>query len=79
MDKVLDFLGKFENQLHKAALLFVSISQSLCFIIALILLIIAWAADQRGMNLGFNAGRWAIGAGIVGWCIVIAKNIFGIA
>lgn len=78
MEEILNWLKKFRSLLQSGSIIFYDIAQYMCFIIAVILVITSVAADVRGANIGFSAGKWAITAGSVGALLVVARRIYGI-
>ena len=78
MEELLNFFIRLRDIFQSVSVVMVDITKYACFIIALILIITSVAADARGNNIGFAAGKWAITAGIVGALITAAQLIYGV-
>ncbi|GAA4277544.1 hypothetical protein [Aquimarina mytili] len=77
MEVIVDLIERLRGYIEVIASNFVFIISGLCYIASLILIIVSVVADQRGSNIGFNAGKWVINTAVAGTLILAAGEIFG--
>lgn len=79
MDSIVNFLNELAAGLESMAVSFVSVINYVLFFASLILIVTMIIADQRGQNIGFNAGKVVFIMLISAVAITLAKEIYGIA
>lgn len=79
MDSIVDFLNELNSGLSSIAQVFVSIINYLLFFASLILAVTMLVTEQRGTNIGFSLGKWALITLIAAVSITLAKEVFGVA
>ncbi|TXI90326.1 MAG: hypothetical protein E6Q36_01645 [Chryseobacterium sp.] len=78
LDSFVQYINQFKGQIKTAVLAIYDIVMYLCFGAAAILVLVMIIANQRGANVGFSAGEWAIRAGVAAGALFACKSIFGI-
>lgn len=78
MDAIVNFLNELLTGLQSMAQAFVGIINYLLFFASLILAVTMLISEQRGTNIGFSVGKWALITLVAAVSITLAKEVFGI-
>jgi len=79
MDAIVDFLNELNAGLSSISQVFISIINYLLFFASLILAVTMLITEQRGTNIGFSVGKWALITLVAAVSITLAKQVYGIA